>query len=38
MTKPDYLDPSDDWSVPKLIGITFAVLAAAFAIIWTISP
>lgn len=35
---PVYSDPTDDWSVPKLIGVIFGVLAAAFTIIWTISP
>jgi hypothetical protein len=30
--------PTDDWSVPKLIGIAALVLGAFFAVIYTVSP
>ena len=38
MTKSDYLDPTDDWTVPKLIGIIVSVLGFAFTLIWVMSP
>ncbi len=38
MSKQEYMDPPDDWTVTKLVGVVFVTLSIAFAIIYTISP